>query len=130
MIYLTLPAFICSASDEGPNEHDIALLNFGYIFAVIRFDAGDGPKTHRFSDYYSTGNTHARIFSSPPLSLPLSFPLTMPVGLLRLLCMQFRSMGVTLGLLLKPCLVWALHAHACRYYGGPSIVPLVCGMGR
>jgi hypothetical protein len=44
-------------SQEGPNEHDLVLFNYGYIFAVIRLDGGDGPSSHPFSNYYSTLST-------------------------------------------------------------------------
>lgn len=41
------------ASQEGPNENDLAVLNDGKtIIAVIRMDAGDGPETHPYKNYY------------------------------------------------------------------------------
>lgn len=30
------------SSEEGPNEHDLAMVDFGAMFAVVRTDAGDG----------------------------------------------------------------------------------------
>ena len=41
------------ASQEGPNENDLAVLSDGKtIIAVIRMDAGDGPETHPYKNYY------------------------------------------------------------------------------
>eukprot|EP01046_Picozoa_sp_COSAG06_P072752 COSAG06_NODE_21430_length_757_cov_0.784195_1_plen_133_part_00 len=39
---------------EGPNEHDLTLLDFGQVLAVVRLDAGDGLASHPYMPYYYT----------------------------------------------------------------------------
>jgi hypothetical protein len=41
-------------SQEGPNEHDLTMLDFGQVLAVVRLDAGDGLASHPYVPYYYT----------------------------------------------------------------------------
>lgn len=41
-------------SQEGPNEHDLTMLDFGQVMAVVRLDAGDGLASHPYAPYYFT----------------------------------------------------------------------------
>ncbi|EDQ87853.1 uncharacterized protein MONBRDRAFT_26857 [Monosiga brevicollis MX1] len=43
-----------SFSEEGPNEHDLVLTSNGTLVMIVRLDAGDGPITHPFLNYYRT----------------------------------------------------------------------------
>lgn len=40
-----------TASEEGPNENDLAMLDFGVVLAVIRTDGGDGLPGHVYKSY-------------------------------------------------------------------------------
>jgi hypothetical protein len=41
-------------SEEGPNEHDLSVLDYGQVIAAVRMDAGDGKATHPYVDYMYT----------------------------------------------------------------------------
>ena len=39
---------------DRPNEHDLVLTSNGTLVMIVRLDAGDGPITHPFLNYYRT----------------------------------------------------------------------------
>jgi len=41
-------------SEEGPNENDLAIADFGVVVAVVRTDAGDGVPDHTYQEYSYT----------------------------------------------------------------------------
>ena len=47
------------SSNEGPNENSLALLANGSVICVMRLDAGDAGRYHRYASSLSTDNGHA-----------------------------------------------------------------------
>jgi hypothetical protein len=59
------------ASQEGPNEHALALLSDNAtVLVVIRLDAGDGPATHPYVNYVSATSADGGRTWSPAAAIP------------------------------------------------------------
>jgi len=65
-----LDAATAHASEEGPNENDLAMLDDGTtILCVCRLDAGDGPLTRPYVPYVALRSTDGGRTWSAPVSL-------------------------------------------------------------
>eukprot|EP00039_Didymoeca_costata_P001094 m.49677 g.49677 ORF g.49677 m.49677 type:complete len:372 (-) comp10623_c0_seq3:173-1288(-) len=57
-------------SEEGPNEHDLVLLDSDLILSVVRLDGGDGLPDHPYKNYTYTVSTDAGVTWTPLQFMP------------------------------------------------------------